>query len=167
MPERPPLAPEAEVLLLCADRAQHVAEVIRPALAAGMVVLSDRFADSTLAYQGFGNGLDLASLDALTGYATGGLRPDLTILIDLDVEVGLARRRAAFRRGDGELNRIDRRDVAYHQRVRDGYLALAQREPERFFTVDGQQDPDQVADCVWQRVRDLLCLAPEPAAALP
>jgi dTMP kinase len=158
VPERPPLAPVTQALLLSADRAQHVAEVVHPSLAAGMVVISDRYADSTLAYQGFGDGLDLAALEALTQFATSGLAPDLTILLDIDVRAGLERRRAAFRAGDGELNRIDRRDLSYHQRVRDGYLALARREPDRFLVLDAQQPVEALADRIWARVSELLSL---------
>src|SRR5581483_10257951 len=141
---------------------QHVAEVIRPALAAGMVVVSDRYADSTFAYQGFGDGLDLAALQRITDFATGGLYPELTILIDLDPRIGLERRRAAYRVGDGELNRIDRRDLSYHQRVREGYLALAQREPQRFLVIDGTRTVEEIAAIIWERVAALLGL--EPAA---
>ena len=122
---------------MCADRAQHVTEVIRPALAAGTVVVCDRYSDSTLAYQGFGRGVDLASLETLVRFATGGLQPHLTILINLDVRLGLERKRRASQAGEDDLNRIDLRDVPYHQRVRDGFLTLAAREPERFFVVDG------------------------------
>ncbi|HXI18802.1 MAG TPA: dTMP kinase, partial [Chloroflexota bacterium] len=130
--------------------------VILPALEAGSVVLSDRYADSTLAYQGFGEQLILADLEAITQFATDGLRPDLTVLVDVDVEVGLGRRRAAFRAGDGELNRIDRRDLAYHRRVRDGYHFLASREPERFLVVDGALPAGDIAGHVWARISTML-----------
>jgi dTMP kinase len=157
---RAPLVPVAQALLLGADRAQHVAEVLRPALAAGNVVISDRFVDSTLAYQGFGEGLDLAALEAVCRLATGGLVPDLTILLDVNVEQGLSRRRAAFANGDGELNRLDRREVEFHERVRQGYLYLAQREPERIHVVDARQSITTVADHIWARVAALLGLEP-------
>lgn len=156
VPDRAPLAPQAEALLMCADRAQHVSEVIRPALAAGTVVLCDRFTESTLAYQGFGGGVDLASLEAVAHFATGGLTPDLTVLIDVDVRLGLERRRRAFRAGEGEFNRIDRRRLEYHQRVRTGFLALADREPERFLVVNGGQAPEEISDQLWERVARLV-----------
>lgn len=156
VPDRAPLAPQAEALLMCADRAQHVSEVIRPALAAGTVVLCDRFTESTLAYQGFGGGVDLASLEAVAHFATGGLTPDLTVLIDVDVRLGLERRRKAFRAGEGEFNRIDRRRLEYHQRVRNGFLALAARDPERFLVLDGGQAPEDISDQLWERVARLV-----------
>jgi dTMP kinase len=156
VPDRPSLAPETEALLMCADRAQHVAEVIRPALAAGMVVVCDRYADSTLAYQGFGSGVDLASLEAVNRFATGGLLPDLTVLIDLDVRIGLERKHSASRAGREDLNRIDLRDVSYHERVRDGFLTLARRSPKRFLVVDGTQAPESISDRIWERVTRLV-----------
>jgi dTMP kinase len=156
VPDRPTLAPETEALLMCADRAQHVAEVIRPALAAGVVVVSDRYADSTLAYQGFGGGADIPSLEAVNRFATGGLTPDLTVLIDLDVRLGLERKRRASRSGEDDLNRIDLRDVSYHERVREGFRALAALEPERFFVVDGTGPPEQVSEQIWARVSRLM-----------
>jgi dTMP kinase len=152
VPDRPTLTPETEALLMCADRAQHVAEVIRPSLAAGMVVVCDRYSDSTLAYQGFGSGTDLASLEAVTLFATGGLTPHLTVLIDLDVRIGLERKREASRAGEDDMNRIDLRDASYHERVREGFLTLARRAPERFFVVDGTKAPELVADEIWDRV---------------
>ncbi|MBI3973499.1 MAG: dTMP kinase [Chloroflexi bacterium] len=155
-PERPAPTPVAQVLLLSADRAQHVAEVIRPALAAGKTVISDRFFDATLAYQGYGEGLDLEMLGTITRFATGGLVPDLTVLVEIDVAVGLERKRAAFRDGSGELNRIDRRDLTFHQRVREGYLTLAEAEPARFLVVDGTRPLEEIAERIWQRVRGLL-----------
>jgi dTMP kinase len=156
VPDRPALSPETEALLMCADRAQHVAEVIRPALISGTVVVCDRYSDSTLAYQGFGQGVDLASLETLVRFATGGLQPHLTILIDLDVRLGLERKRRASHAGEDDLNRIDLRDVSYHKRVRDGFLTLAAREPERFFVVDGSGPPEALSDQIWGRVRRLV-----------
>ena len=166
VPERPAPIAKAQALLMSADRAQHIAEVIRPALEAGRIVLSDRYADSTLAYQGFGEQLNLAELEAITQFATDGLCPDLTVLVDVDVELGLERRRAAFRAGDGELNRIDRRDLAYHRRVREGYHFLASREPERFLVVDGALPAGEIAQHVWARVSTLVAIhQPLPALA--
>jgi dTMP kinase len=164
---RPPLVPAAQALLLGADRAQHVGEIVRPALEAGHVVISDRFVDSTLAYQGFGEGLDLAALEAMCRLATGGLVPDLTILLDVEVEVGLARRRAAFAKGDGELNRLDRREIAFHERVRRGYLRLARQDPERFCVVDARLPISEVAGLIWVRVAELLDLQQRPELPLP
>jgi dTMP kinase len=129
----------AELLLFCASRAQLVTESILPKLAAGGVVLCDRFADSTLAYQGYGRGLDLELLRAILDFATRGRWPDLTIYFDLDVEVALARRAA-----DGEVNRLDAESIEFHRRVRAGYLALAQRDPDRWVTIDARMPADDV-----------------------
>jgi dTMP kinase len=123
---------EAEILLYSASRAQHVGEVILPALESGKVVLCDRFFDSTYAYQGYGRGLSLPDLRAITEFATRGLTPDLTLYLDVAPEIGLQRREAS-----GEaLNRLDREALAFHQRVRDGYLDLIKAEPERWRFVD-------------------------------
>jgi dTMP kinase len=123
---------EAEILLYSASRAQHVGEVILPALEAGKVVLCDRFFDSTYAYQGYGRGLSLPDLHAITGFATRGLKPDLTLYLDIPPEIGLRRRESS-----GEaLNRLDREALAFHQRVREGYLDLIEAEPERWRFVD-------------------------------
>jgi dTMP kinase len=129
-----------EVLLYAASRAQHVDELIRPALAAGQIVLCDRFADSTIAYQGYGRGLDLTDLHTLTHIATGGLKPHLTLLLDIDVERGLARRKV----GGDEMNRLDLEAVSFHQRVRQGYHALAAAEPERWMTIDADRTVGEV-----------------------
>ena len=129
---------EAEVLLFSAARAQIAAELIRPALAGGKIVICDRYADSTMAYQGYGLGLDLDALRAITRFATGGLVPERTFYVDVPVEVGLARRQR------GEMNRLDQKEVAYHTRVRNGYLALIQAEPHRFIVIDGSQTIEQV-----------------------
>jgi dTMP kinase len=125
----------AELLLYSASRAQHVAELIRPALVQGQMVLCDRFADSTIAYQGYGRGLNLADLHFLNRIATQGLQPDLTLLLDIDVARGLARRQV----GGDEMNRLDLEALAFHERVRQGYLALAAAEPERWVVVDGER----------------------------
>lgn len=146
------MAPTAELLLYSASRAQHVAEVIRPALAAGRVVLCDRFADSSMAYQGYGRGLDRAMLAALTTIATGGLLPDLTLLLDLDVRQGLARRAD---RGE-EMNRLDLEAVGFHERVRAGYHALAAAEAERWVTIDANREVEAVAADVWRVVAERL-----------
>lgn len=129
-----------EVFLYCAARAQLVAEIIRPALAAGQTVLCDRYADSTLAYQGYGRGLDLDALRLVLYLATGGLTPDLTFCLDISPEEGLARRRA----GGGEWNRLDQETVDFHRRVRTGYLELAGLEPQRWIVVDAARPVDAV-----------------------
>ena len=139
----------SETLLFMAARAELVASVIAPALERGAVVLCDRFADSTRAYQGFGRGLDLDAIDQLTAVATGGLRPDLTVLLDLPPAEGLSR-------ASGTADRFGREDEAFHERVRDGYLTLAAREPERWLVVDATQTPEAVLDAIWQRVEPLL-----------
>ena len=126
--------PRTETLLYQAARAQIVEQIIRPRLTAGEIVLSDRYADSTIAYQGYGHQQDLEQVRALVQYATGGLIPDLTILLDLDVEVGLRRKKKA-----DEWNRLDAYTVEFHERVRAGYLELAKQEPERWVIVDASQ----------------------------
>ncbi len=143
------LAPWAEAYLFAADRAEHVARVIRPALEAGEVVLCDRFVDSSCVYQGIGLGLGVEAIRALNRWAVGGLVPDLTLLLDLPPEVGLARRGRS-------LNRIEARELAYHRRVREGYLALARAEPERWAIVDAARSPEEVAAAVWAAVRPRL-----------
>ncbi len=131
--------PRSETLLFLASRAQIVEEVIRPALAGGKVVLSDRYADSTLAYQGYGHRADLEELSTIIQYATGGLTPDLTLLLDVDPEVGLSRRDTG-----GDWNRLDDYDLEFHQRVRSGYQKLLQAEPQRWVIIDAAQTPEEV-----------------------
>ncbi len=139
--------PRAEILLFLASRAQLVEQVIRPHLARGGVVLCDRYADSTLAYQGYGHGVDLGVLQNLLLFATGGLSPHLTFLLDLDVETGLKRRASG-----GEWNRLDAYALDFHRRVRRGYHALVAREPERWVVVDAEQPPERVQ----ARLREVL-----------
>jgi dTMP kinase len=129
------MQPRAEILLYSAARAQVVGEKIRPHLAAGGIVLSDRYADSTLAYQGYGHRLDLETLRLITAFATDYLKPDLTLLFDIEAEAGLRRRQA----GRAEWNRLDDYPLAFHQRVRQGYLELARAEPERWVVLDAAQ----------------------------
>ena len=140
------LDPTAELFLYLADRAQHVAEVIRPALAAGRAVLCDRYHDSTVAYQGFGRGLDVKRLTELGRMATGGLSPDVTVLLDLPVAEGLARARgrniaAGASQAEGRFEALE---MDFHQRVRDGFLALAAREPDRFAVTQATGSPETV-----------------------
>jgi dTMP kinase len=139
--ENTAMVDRTEALLLQASRAQLVEEVIKPGLKKGQVILCDRFADSTLAYQGFGHQNDLTPLREIIHYATGGLQPDLTILLDLDPALGLMRRNKA-----GNLNRLDALDLDFHQRVRDGYLQLAEAEPERWVVVDAERSFDTVQE---------------------
>jgi dTMP kinase len=138
--------PLAELLLYAADRAQHVRELVRPALAAGSIVLSDRYADATVAYQGYGRGFDLNLIAELNELATGGLKPDLTLLFDLDVTTGLSR---VNRRGDdlsaeAQADRLDREPSEFHERVRRGYLEMAAREPERFQIIPADRSVEEV-----------------------
>lgn len=149
---------EAEVLLYSAARAQHVAEVIRPQVARGGVVLCDRFADSTLAYQGYGRGLPLATLEIITRFATGGLVPDLVVYLDLDVEAGLRRKLAHAEDDASQWNRLERAARAFHERVRAGYLALATAAPDRWLVVDGDQPIDEVQAVICRRVGEFLGL---------
>lgn len=145
--ENTAMQPRTETLLFLAARAQLVEEIIRPALARGEIVLSDRYADSTLAYQGYGHGVDLATLHSLLSFATGGLRPDLTLLLDIESEPGLRRKT-----NSGEWNRLDAYTLAFHQRVRQGYLQLAQDEPQRWEIVDASQSVDVVQSTIRQKI---------------
>ncbi|MCM0754490.1 dTMP kinase [Desulfovibrio aminophilus] len=148
------MAPTAELFLYLADRAQHVAQVIRPALEAGKWVISDRFADSTVVYQGYGRGLDPKLLHSLNAVAVDGLWPEMTILLDLDPETGLNRALARnLREGKSrEEGRFEAEALDFHRRVREGYLTWAALHPDRFRLVDGKETPE----VVFQRVRDLL-----------
>jgi dTMP kinase len=141
--------PRAEVLLYSAARAQLVEEVIRPALGEARIVLCDRFYDSTFAYQGYGHGLDSEALRQLTQFATGGLKPDLTIYIDLDAEEGLKRRQRDSR---AEWNRLDALGLEFHRRVYAGYQRLIAAEPGRWVTIDG----DRAVEAIQAEVRQVV-----------
>lgn len=147
-PDYAAMLPTTEALLNTAARAQHVAEVIAPARRAGKIVLCDRYVDSTLAYQGAGRGLDLDKLTRLQDWAIGGLRPDLTILLDLPVETGWARRRSSGQ----PLNRLDRDTFAFHQRVREGFLRAARNEPDRWRVIAADALESAVAGAVLNAV---------------
>jgi dTMP kinase len=142
-------SPLAETLLLLAARQDHVARVIEPALGGGRWVLCDRFIDSTRIYQGVAGALGLASIDRLHGLIFGDLRPDLTLILDLPVAAGLARRRAA-----AGGNRFEQMDSAYHERVREGFLALARAEPERCRVIDALPPEDRVASRIRAAVQE-------------
>ncbi len=134
------IVPRTEILLFLAARAQHVEDLIRPSLAAGKIVLCDRFGDSTLAYQGFGHQTDITILRQLLNFATGGLTPDLTLLLDVPVREGFERKW----NNASEWNRLDAYAEAFHERVRQGYLSLAKEEPDRWVIIDASQSKSEV-----------------------
>lgn len=138
------LAPLAELLLYEADRAQHVAETIRPALEAGKVVICDRFADASTAYQGAARGLAHATVEELNAIATGGLEPHLTLLLDVPPKVSVERARERAVKAGGRPDRFEREDFPFHEAVRDGYLEIAARRPDRFVRVDAERAAELV-----------------------
>jgi len=144
------ISPIAELLLFNASRAQLVTEVIRPNLESGKVVICDRYADSTIAYQGYGRGLDLQMVKAVNETGTLGLMPDLTVLLDIPAEAGLARKKGK------RQDRFEQEAIAFHHRVREGYLKLAAAEPERWLVVDATQSKKTIEDIIWDRVSKLL-----------
>jgi dTMP kinase len=146
------LTPRAELLLYFASRAQNVAQVIRPALAAGKTVLCDRFTDSTLVYQGYGRGLGAAVVMSLHEIACEGLQPDLTVFVDIDLDESLARARGRNVTASSSETRLDDESREFHKVVRDAYLALAAREAHRFLVIDGAASIEVVADRVWKAV---------------
>jgi dTMP kinase len=156
--EKGSVEPLAELLLYAADRAHHVRRVIMPALSEGKVVLSDRFYDATTVYQGYARGFDLTLVNQLNELATGGLKPDLTLLFDLDVETGLRRTR---KRGDdtsgaAQPDRLDQEPMEFHGRVRDAYLEIAAREPHRFRVIPAAGSVEETFDLMIKEVRGLL-----------
>ena len=149
-PTHTEMQPEAEILLFSAARAQIVAQVIRPHLQGGGIVLCDRYADSTLAYQGYGRGLDLDTLRTITAFATGGLVPDLTIYLDIAIEEGLRRKVPQ------EWNRLEAQALAFHQRVREGYLEMAAGEPDRWLEVNAFQPIADIRAAIRKRIEVLI-----------
>jgi dTMP kinase len=150
------MAPEAEVLLYSASRAQYVSEVILPALESGAIVLSDRYADSTIAYQGYGRGLDLKALRQIIQFSTGGLKPNLTFLLEIEVEDGLERREI----GGAEMNRMDLQSISFYERVEKGYKALVAAEPDRWVIIDANRPKDVVQDEIRKILTERLTIGP-------
>lgn len=148
------MLPITEALLISAARAQHVARM-REWLAAGEIVVSDRYADSTRAYQGYGSGADMDAIEALEQMVTGGLHPDLTLLLDLAPSEGKQRKQQGHVAGE-DLNWLDQKELAYLERVRAGYFALAAAEPQRWVTLDADQPPDALAEQIWEVVQERL-----------
>jgi len=137
--ENKEITPVTELLLYNASRAQHLKELILPALNEGGIVITDRFSDSTVAYQGYGRGIDLKLIDSLERMVTEGLKPDITLLLDLDAETGLLRNK-----GINKTDRLELEDLKFHKKVRDGYLQIAAREPERIKLIDGSGSIEEI-----------------------
>lgn len=147
------MTPETELLLFAAARAQHVREVIAPAIAAGQIVLCDRFMDSTTVYQGVARSVDAEQVKAINDFAVAATQPDLTFLIDLPAETGLTRIR---QRGDGQLDRMEQETLAFYQAVRQGFLDLANNEPDRFVVLDGALDIAALQSEIWTELASRL-----------
>ena len=144
------ISPLAELFLFNASRAQHLEEVIRPALREGKIVICDRFADSTTAYQGYGRAIDLDTVLTANRIATQGLTPDLTFLLDVPVEKGLSRKK------DRQSDRFHAEKLGFHRRVRQGFLKLAKEEPGRWLIIDGTQSKEKIAAIIWKKVNNLI-----------
>ena len=153
--KRPGLTPLSELLLFTAARAQSVEQVIGPAMNAGKILVCDRFAASTVAYQGYGRGLDMGLIDLLNAESTRGIKPDLTVLLDMPIDKGLGRK------GSRELDTFESEANEFHQRVRDGYLAQASRNPDAWLTIDSTQPRNTISAQVWDRVQTVLRLSVE------
>jgi len=149
------MTPLTELLLYNASRAQHIKEVILPAINRGTVVITDRFADSTVTYQGYARGIDLNLIDSIEKIVTSGLRPDITILLDLDVETGLNRNR-----GINKMDRLELEDVEFHKQVRSGYLEIAAKEPERIKLIDASGSIEEVQSKIVKIITDFLIFNP-------
>lgn len=152
-PSHTEMDPKTELLLYIASRRQHLAERVLPALKAGKLVIMDRFIDSSVAYQGFGRGLAVADIEWLNQFATDGLKPNRTFYFDIDVEEGLARITKSASR---EVNRLDLEGLSLHQKVRQGYLAILEKEPQRVVKIDASQPFDQVVEDAWQLLKEVL-----------
>ena len=147
------VAPATELFLYLADRAQHVSEIIRPALAAGKIVLCDRFTDSTLAYQGYGRGIDLKLLEQLNDLADAGVRPDLTFLLDCPAALGLSRTsQRQSEAGQPREDRFEREKVEFHERIRAGFLEMARAEPARLRVIDAARS----VEAVWRDIQSIV-----------
>ena len=151
-PNHSEMAATTELLLYAASRAQHVFEVIKPALQSGKIVISSRFADAMVVYQGYGRGLDLERINHLNQIATDGVRPDVTFVLDLPVEIGLQR----VQNSRGELDRLEREKIEFHRRLREGYQILAKQEPQRIKIIDAQVNPEQVYAQIQAAIQPLL-----------
>jgi dTMP kinase len=160
-PRNVKMQPRAEVLLYSASRAQLTGQVILPALEVGKIVLCDRYAESTMAYQGYGHRFDLELLRAITAFATGGVRPNLIIYLDIDAKEGLQRRRRSFQAGEGEWNRMDQKEIDFHRRAREGYLQMASAEPARWFVLDATRSVKSIQNAVRRRLVQLLPPKPD------
>ena len=147
--------PHTELLLYVASRAQLISEVLRPHLDAGTIVLSDRFADSTIAYQGYGHDIDLQTLNMLLNFATGGLKPDITLYLDITAEKGLERRQEAASKGE-EWNRLDAQKLAFHQKVYEGYQNLINAEPKRWVVIDAIGTVEDIHHAICDRLLPML-----------
>ena len=152
-PSHTEMDPKTELLLYIASRRQHLAERVLPALKAGKLVIMDRFIDSSVAYQGFGRGLAVADIEWLNQFATDGLKPNRTFYFDIDVEEGLARIAKSASR---EVNRLDLEGLSLHQKVRQGYLAILEKEPQRVVKIDASQPLDQVVEDTWLLLKEVL-----------
>lgn len=148
--------PEAEMLLLFAARHIHVEQLIKPALAAGKIVVCDRFTDSTRAYQGYGHGLNLAMIESVNRAVLDGFGPDLTFILDVPVDTGLARAGGRLKKDGSGEDRFERLDKAFHERLRQGYLDIARKEPQRCVVLDGLQPKEKITDRVINEVLDRL-----------
>ncbi len=155
-----PASPMAELLMFEAARAELVSEVIRPALDAGSIVVSDRFSDSTIAYQGYGRGMDLSVIESLNRTATGGLQPHVTLLLDIEPSTALARvgPENGGRVDPADQQRFEEQPLEFHERVAEGYRALAAEEPSRWFVIDASRSPEQIAEHVWSGVGSVLSI---------
>lgn len=156
--EEPDISPITELLLFNASRSQLVDTIIKPALEKGKVVICDRFADSTTVYQGYGRGIELEVVASVNNAATHGIKPDLTILLDLPAKEGLKRKSYI------QQDRFEKEKIAFHRRVCRGYLELAAKEPERWLVVDAGQTKAKIAEIIWQRVNQLLPKRTQPNA---
>ncbi len=146
------VVPETELFLFAACRAQLVAEIIQPSLQKGKIVICDRFTDSTIAYQGYGRGIQLATIETINCIATKGIKPNLTILLDLPVAQGLSRKKTKNR------DRFEKAELSFHYRVREGYQKLAAAEPERWMVIDATLSKTEISNIIWDRVSQLLDL---------